>query len=117
MNAADPIIGLAITVAILGVLRSAVVQVGARLMDAVDPALIDQATASVAGVAGIEHVRELRIRWIGHTLRAEIDATVDPALTLTQAHDIAHHAEAHLLHDVGRLTAATIHISPDQAHA
>jgi divalent metal cation (Fe/Co/Zn/Cd) transporter len=101
-------VGLAITVAILGVLRSAVIQVGARLMDAVDPALVDQATACVAGVAGIEQVRELRIRWIGHTLRAEIDATVDPALTLAQAHDIAHHAEGHLLHDVRTLTAATI---------
>jgi divalent metal cation (Fe/Co/Zn/Cd) transporter len=84
-------------------------------MDAVDPALVDQASASVAGVTGIEHVSELRIRWIGQTLRAEVDATVDPALTLTQAHDIAHHAEAHLLHHVRRLTTATIHISPDQA--
>jgi cytochrome c len=27
-------------------------------------------------------------------LRAEVDATVDPDLTVTQAHDIAHHAEA-----------------------
>ena len=34
---ADPVVGLLITVAILGVLRSAVRQVGARLMDAVDP--------------------------------------------------------------------------------
>jgi cation diffusion facilitator family transporter len=115
-RAADPIIGLVITVAILGVLRSAVRQVGARLMDAVDPALVDQARAAVIGVAGIRDVRELRIRWIGHTLRAEVDATVDPALTVTQAHDIAHHAETHLLDQVRRLTAATIHASPAGAH-
>ena len=116
-NEADPIIGLVITVAILGVLRSAVRQIGARLMDAVDPALVDQARAAVSSVAGISDVRELHIRWIGHTLRAEVDATVDPALTVTQAHDIAHHAEAHLLSEVGRLTAATIHTSPRGAHA
>lgn len=115
-NEADPIIGLVITVAILGVLRSAVRQIGARLMDAVDPALVDQARAVVSSVAGISDVRELHIRWIGHTLRAEVDATVDPALTVTQAHDIAHHAEAHLLSQVGRLTAATIHTSPRGAH-
>jgi cation diffusion facilitator family transporter len=115
-HAADPIVGLVITVAILGVLRSAVRQVGARLMDAVDPALVDQATAAVARVTGIEQVRELRIRWIGHTLRAEVDATVNAALSLTQAHDLAHHAEAHLLHDIPRLTAATVHISPAAAH-
>ena len=39
---ADPLIGLVITVAILGVLRSAARQVFARLMDAVDPSLVDQ---------------------------------------------------------------------------
>lgn len=113
---ADPVVGLLITVAILGVLRSAARQVGARLMDAVDPALVDQATAAVASVAGIDSVRELRIRWIGHTLRAEVDATVTPELTLIQAHDLAHHAEAHLLRALPRLTAATIHISPATAH-
>jgi cation diffusion facilitator family transporter len=115
-RAADPIIGLVITVAILGVLRGAVRQVGARLMDAVDPGLVETATTAVLSVEGVQDVRELRIRWIGHTLRAEVDATVDPALTLTAAHDIAHHAEAHLLHHVQRLTAASVHTSPAGAH-
>jgi cation diffusion facilitator family transporter len=114
---ADPVVGLLITVAILGVLRSAVRQVGARLMDAVDPELVDQATAAMLTVGGISGVRELRIRWIGHTLRAEADVTVDPALSVGQAHDLAHHAEQHLLADVRRLTGATIHISPAGAHA
>lgn len=113
---ADPIVGLLITVAILGVLRSAVRQVGARLMDAVDPGLVGQVTDVVLGVDGIRGARELRIRWIGHTLRAEADVTVDPGLTLTEAHELAHHAEAHLLDQVRRLTAATIHTSPAGAH-
>ena len=114
---ADPVVGLLITVAILGVLRSAVRQVGARLMDAVDPALVDQATAAMLTVGGITGVRELRIRWIGHTLRAEADITVDPALSVGQAHELAHHAEQHLLTSVRRLTGATIHISPAGAHS
>jgi cation diffusion facilitator family transporter len=113
---ADPIVGLVITVAIVGVLRSAVRQVGARLMDAVDPDLVDQATAAVTSVTGISGVRELRIRWIGHTLRAEVDVTVPADLTVTEAHDLAHHAETHLLDQVRRLTAATVHASPAGAH-
>ena len=113
---ADPIIGLVITVAILGVLRSAIGQVGARLMDAVDPGLVDQAAAAVLGVKGIQDVRELRIRWIGHSLRAEVDVTVADDLTVSQAHKLAHHAEDHLLAKVGRLTAATVHASPSGAH-
>jgi cation diffusion facilitator family transporter len=115
-QAADPIIGLVITLAILGVLRSAVRQVSARLMDAVDPDLVDQASAAVTSVTGISGVRELRIRWIGHTLRAEVDVTVPADLTVTEAHDLAHHAEAHLLDQVRRLTAATVHASPAGAH-
>lgn len=113
---ADPIVGLVITVAILGVLRSAIYQVGARLLDAVDPGLVDLATAVVTTVPGIIDIRELRIRWIGHTLRAEIDATVDPNLTVTEAHDVAHHAERHLLRQVPRLIGATIHTGPAGAH-
>lgn len=113
---ADPVVGLLITVAILGVLRSAARQVGARLMDAVDPALVEQATGAVAAVDGVRSVDELRIRWIGHTLRAEATVTVDANLSLVAAHDIAHHAEDHLLADVRRLTAATVHTSPAGAH-
>jgi cation diffusion facilitator family transporter len=112
----DPIIGLVITVAILGVLRSAIRQVGARLMDAVDPGLVEQATAAVTSVSGIDGVRDMRIRWVGHALRAEVDATVEPSLTLAEAHDLAHRAEAHLRSQVRRLTAATVHISPAGAH-
>jgi cation diffusion facilitator family transporter len=113
---ADPVVGLLITVAILGVLRSAVRQVGARLMDAVDPALVDQASAAISSVEGVAEIRELRIRWIGHTLRAEADIAVDPDLTVVQAHDVAHHAEKRLLVDVRRLTAANVHVSPMGAH-
>jgi cation diffusion facilitator family transporter len=115
-RAADPIIGLVITIAILGVLRSAIRQIGARLMDAVDPGLVDSATAAVLGVEGISEVRELRIRWIGHTLRAEVDVSVPAEISLADAHDLAHHAEQHLLHQVRRLTAATVHTSPAGAH-
>lgn len=114
---ADPAVGLLITVAILGVLRGSIRQVGARLMDAVDPALVDQATAAIATVQGVGAIRQLRIRWIGHTLHAEADVTVDPGLTMREAHDVAHHAEAHLLAELPRLTAATIHVSPHGAHA
>ncbi len=113
---ADPVIGLVITVAILGVLRSAVRVVLARLMDAVDPVLVAEAIDTLTHTPGIDTVRELRIRWIGHTLRAEADVTVDPDLSLVAAHDIAHAAEAHLLRHVRRLTAATIHTSPADHH-
>lgn len=115
-NWADPVIGLVITVAILGVLRSAVGQVGARLMDAVDPDLVEKARAALRTVEGIQDVDELRLRWIGHRLRAEASVTVAPEMSVSDAHEVAHHAEAHLVTYVGRLSAATVHVSPHGAH-
>lgn len=114
---ADPVVGLLITVAILGVLRSAVGQVGARLMDAVDPGLVASARDALATVDGLEEVEDLRLRWIGHSLRAEVSVTVLPTMTVAEAHEVAHHAEAHLVTYVRRLGSATVHVSPHGAHA
>ena len=113
---ADPVVGLLITVAILVVLRDAARQVYRRLMDAVDPALVDQVEATLATTPGVRGVGSVRLRWIGHSLRAEADVVVDPMLTLAAAHDIAVEAEHRLLHDVRRLRGATIHADPDGAH-
>ncbi|NHC15548.1 cation diffusion facilitator family transporter [Motilibacter deserti] len=113
---ADPVVGLLIAVAILRVLRQAVGQVGARLLDAVDPELVTRVEAVVGAAPGVVDVRELRVRWIGHTLRAEVDIAVDPMLSLVAAHDLAHTAEQRLLAEVPRLTAALVHTSPAGHH-
>jgi cation diffusion facilitator family transporter len=110
---ADPIVGLLITVAVLGVLRGAVREIYRRLMDAVDPALTDLATATLRGTADVLGVDEMRLRWIGHRLRAEATIRVDADLSLVAAHEIADRSRHHLLHDVPRLADATIHVNPD----
>ncbi len=115
--AADAVVGLLIAVAILAVLRSAARDVFRRLMDGVDPAVVDTAARSLRGTPGVHGVRRLEVRWLGHTLRAEADLEVDPDLSLADAHRIAHRAEARLLEDVRRLTSATIHTSPAGTHA
>jgi hypothetical protein len=73
--------------------------------------VVSQAVVIATGVTS-DGVRELRLRWIGHRLRAEPEVTVDPRLSLTEAHELAHNAEDQLLADVLRLNAATVHISP-----
>jgi len=67
---ADPAVGLAITVAILFVLKDAAREVYRRLMDAVDPSIVDACEAALRSTPGVLDVPELRLRWLGHRLRA-----------------------------------------------
>ena len=106
---ADPVVGLLITVAILLVLKDAAREVYRRLMDSVDPALVDTAETALRDVDGVCNLGQVRMRWIGHALRAEADVVVDPHLTVVQAHQVAVAAEHALIHAVPRLTAATVH--------
>jgi cation diffusion facilitator family transporter len=109
---ADPIVGLLITVAILVVLRGAATDVYRRLMDGVDPHLVDAAESSIRAVPGVLDVDELRLRWTGHRLRAEVGIAVDPGMDVVAAHDVATAVQHRLLHDVPRLVAATVHVGP-----
>jgi cation diffusion facilitator family transporter len=109
---ADPIVGLVITVVILAVLRTAVRDVFRRLLDGVDPAMVDTAAQMLAAQPGVQAVRSVRMRWIGHRLHAEAELDVDPTLNLAQAHRIAHEAEHELSHAVPKLTTALIHAYP-----
>jgi len=71
--------------------------------------LIDRAEETLSDVAGVRGVGAVRMRWIGHALRAEAEIVVDPQLTVVQAHALAVAAEHALMHALPRLTAATVH--------
>ncbi|MBP2706991.1 cation transporter [Microbispora sp. RL4-1S] len=109
---ADPLVGLLITVAILAVLRQAALEVWRRLMDAVDPELVERAETTLLATAGVLGVGQVRLRWIGHRLRAECDVVVDAGATAVEAHRVAVAAEHGLMHAIPRLTAAVVHADP-----
>ena len=111
---ADAVAGLLIGLAILGVLVQALRGIGERLMDAVSPALVEQAETVVREIPGVEEVTELRIRWIGHRLHAEVRITVDRDLGVVQAHTIAEDAQHGLLHRLPMLAGAVVHVDPCQ---
>lgn len=109
---ADPVVGLLITVAILVVLRSALRDIYRRLMDAVDPDLVDRTGVALADTPGVVGVDAVRLRWIGHRLHAEVAVVVDGELALVAAHDIAEDARHRLLHELPKLRGAIVHVSP-----
>jgi cation diffusion facilitator family transporter len=109
---ADPAAGLLITVAILAVLRQAAGEIYRRLMDAVDPALVERAEQALRVTPGVLDVGQVRLRWTGHQLRAECEVIVDAGASAIQAHQVAADAEHGLRHALPRLTAALVHADP-----
>jgi cation diffusion facilitator family transporter len=111
---ADPLVGLLITVAILLVLKDSAIQMWRRLMDAVEPGLIEQASAAAASAEGVQRVSTVRARWIGHTIHAEALIVADADLTLGEAHGVAERARHNMLHAVPKLSSVTVHVDPSE---
>jgi cation diffusion facilitator family transporter len=109
---ADPAIGLLITVAILAAGRQAARDIWRRLMDAVDPALVDAAETALRATPGVLGTGQVRLRWTGHALRAECEVIVDPAASAVAAHQAAADAEHSLRHALPHLASATVHADP-----
>ena len=107
---ADPIIGILITIAIIAVLRGAIVEVFRRLMDGVDPELVDATEQALAASPGVTTVKRLRMRWDGHRLTAAADIEADPRLTLLDAAQLAHRTELRLTAAVPKLVVADVRI-------
>jgi len=110
---ADAVVGLLIAIAIAVVLGQAAREVFRRMMDAVDPALVAQAEAALRATPGVLGAGQVRLRWIGHTLRAECEVTVDATATVVQAHHVAVEAEHALMHALPRLSGALVHADPE----
>jgi cation diffusion facilitator family transporter len=111
---ADPIVGLLIAAAILGIVWQSGKMVFTRLLDGVDLAVIDELRLAADRVEGVEDVAEVRARWVGHRLRAEVNVAVDPDLSVAEGHAIAREVNHRLLHELGYLDMAVIHVDPAQ---
>ena len=87
---ADPIVGLVISVAIFVLLWGTARDIGRRLLDGVDPTLVEQAEEAVGSVPGITDVEEVRLRWTGHRLNIDATVTSDPTMPVGQFHELEH---------------------------
>jgi cation diffusion facilitator family transporter len=109
---ADPIVGLLITITILFIVKDTARTMWRRLMDAVEPEVVDGIEHTAAPVPGVEDVHDVRVRWLGHQLGAELHVTVDEALTTRASHAIAEEVRHQLFHALPRLGLITVHVDP-----
>jgi cation diffusion facilitator family transporter len=109
---ADPIVGLLISVAILRIVWESGKAVLKRVADGVDPDVVGEIEHALKHVPNVREVAEVRVRWLGHRMRAEVALAVDPGLTVAEGHAVALEARHTLLHELSYLSDATIHIDP-----
>ena len=109
---ADPIVGLVISVAILRIVVETAKSVFSRLLDGVEPEVSDDVRNVAEDTGGVQEVAEIRVRWLGHKMLAEVNIAVDPGLSVTAGHDIALEVHHRLLHQLKYLSNATVHVDP-----
>ncbi len=86
---ADPIVGLLITAMIFGIVWQSAKAVFSRMLDGVEPEVLSELHHAAEHVEGVQGLRNVRARWIGHRLHAEAELMVDPALSVRDAAALA----------------------------
>ncbi len=112
---ADSIIGLLMTALILKIVWESAQSVFTRLLDGVNPEMIDELREAANHTSGVEDVTDVRVRWLGHRLHAELNIAVSPELSVGDGHELAVKTEHELLHKLPFLSGVTIHVDPTNA--
>ena len=109
---ADPIIGLLITIAILGIVWQSTKAVFTRMLDGVEPEVIRELRHAAEHVPGVRQVLDARARWQGHRLAAELDIAVDPDASVREADAITTQFEQEILTHIPAISSARIRARP-----
>ena len=108
----DPLVGLAITVAILFIVKDAARAIFGRMLDGIEPRILAEVEHAPLHVQGVQDVHQARARWLGHKVHADLHITVDRRLNVADAHAIAEQVHRALAERVPAFGGAVIHICP-----
>lgn len=111
---ADPTVGALITIAIAQIVWQSAKAVFTRALDGVDPKIIDELRHAATHIRGVEKVTDVRARWLGHRLYAEMNVAVAPQLSVEEGHALAKEVRHEAMHHFGYLSNVVIHIDPMQ---
>ncbi len=110
----DPIASCAISIAIIIVAFRMAMPSIAELLEASLPEEIEnQITATASAVEGVRDFHELKTRRNGISFIIDAHMTVDPDISIVEAHNIATRVEEALREKFGSETQINIHMEPD----
>jgi cation diffusion facilitator family transporter len=112
---ADPIVGLVISAAIFVLVIQSARSIVLRMLDGVETPLLEEIAHAARHVDSVEDVTDVRARWIGHRLHAELNITVPAGMTVAAGHEVAGEVRHQLLHHVPHLGAVHVHVDPSGA--
>ncbi len=112
---ADPIAGFVITVSILFIVWSSGKEILTRMLDGVDPDVLDEVTHAAEHVAGVKKVDEIKARWVGHKLYVELNIAVKNDASAKEGHEIAKEVRHELLHHLPHLGHVMIHVDTESS--
>lgn len=113
----DPIIGLGIGIAILGIVWKTAQDMWHRMMDAVDPEIYEEFKHIASHVDGVQDVHSAAVRWVGHRLWGEMHVTVDCKKTVLEGHFITEEVRHALFHKFPALVELVVHSDPCECDA
>ena len=108
----DPIFGLLITVAILGIVWSSARSMWRRMMDATDPEIVDAIEEAAMGDPRVEGIESVRARWIGHRVYSEVEIEVNGELSTLEVAGIREKLASEAKRAVPKLERMVVEATP-----
>jgi cation diffusion facilitator family transporter len=110
---ADPIVGLVISVTIFVIVWQSAGSVIVRMLDGVEVEALETIAHTARHVPHVQDVTDVRARWIGHRLHADVSISVSGGLSVENGHEIAKEVRHQLLHHLTHLGSVMVHVDPD----
>jgi cation diffusion facilitator family transporter len=107
---ADPIVGLIITIAIFGIVWQSARSVLTRMLDGVEPGTVGEIQHAAEHVVGIRRVLDVKARWLGHQLHADVAILVDDKLSVADAERIGESLKHELFAHLPALSVANVRL-------
>jgi cation diffusion facilitator family transporter len=109
---ADPIVGLLISLVIFQIVWQSSKAVFSRALDGVEPEIIDEIRHAAGQISGVQKVADVRARWLGHRLHADLSVAVSSGHSVAQGHAIAKEVRHRLMHQLAYLSSVMVHVDP-----
>jgi cation diffusion facilitator family transporter len=109
---ADAVAGLLIALVILYIGYDSGKPIVARLVDRVDPELIERIAQKAAEVEEVVEVHAIRARWAGRSLYVLLHIALPEDITLERAHAHGEEVRHAILHALPQVVQVDVHIDP-----